>query len=135
MKMMFEVEVDASSFFNWADRAVANVKRMSDTLKEIRAIYHHEIVPFTPLKDSYLDQSLMQFSEVSGSYPFFELHLKMSGVNNPKADGWDYALIQAEAYPNKRIRGTTEYMEKGMNAADGMVWMQLETDYLSALGV
>ena len=131
-----KIEVDDSSFQAWVDRSISNVERMVDTLKEIRAIYHNMIVPLTPLKDSYLDQSLMQFSEVKSSYPFFELKLKMSGVNNPKADGWDYALIQHEEEEFEHpLRGRPHYLEDGMEVAEPMVWMQLKTDYMSALGV
>ena len=132
---MITVEVDASSFYDWAEKAVENVKMMTDVLKEIRVMIYNEVAPLTPLKDTYLQQSFMQYSEIVSDYPFFELKMKMTGIDNPKAKGWDYALLQHTENFNHPIQGIDHYLEVGLSEAEPLVMIKLETDYLTALGV
>ena len=131
---LFEVEVDDSGFRQWAERSVENIKLMVNVLKEIRVMIYEVVAPLTPLKDDFLTQSLMQDSKIVDSSPFFELQLTMTGIHNPSADGWDYALYQHDEDLHHPLRGQMEYLEYGFEEAKPMFMKRLETDYLSALG-
>lgn len=133
------VEVDATPFYDWAEKSVENVKMMVNTLKEIRVIYHNFIAPLTPINLGYLEHSIFQHSKINSDYPFFELELKMTGIDNPTAKGWDYALYMHEGKEdgssfNYSVRGQLHYLETGFEEAEPMVMMRIETDYLSAIG-
>lgn len=133
--MILEVKVDDSSFREWTERSIENVRMMSTLLKEIRVIYYNFIGPLTPLKDGFLQHSLMEHSEIYSNYPFFELKLKMTGLDNPSAKGWDYAEIQYTEDFNHPIQGIPYYMREGFDEAEPFVLKRIETDYLTALGV
>ena len=138
--MIFKIEVDDSSFREWTDRATENVKMMVNTLKEIRVIYHNYIAPLTPINLGYLEHSIFQHSEIVSEYPLFELKLKMTGIDNPTAHGWDYALYMHEGKDDGSpfkysVRGQLHYLETGFTEAEPMVLKRIETDYLTAIGV
>lgn len=130
----FSVEVNDSSFREWANRTIENVKLMVYVLKEIKAIYYNIIGPLTPLDQGYLQHSFMEYSNVYSEYPLFELRMEMSGRDNPDANGFDYAEIQFTENYNHPIQGIQYYMKEGFDEAEPLVLQRLATDYLSALG-
>lgn len=138
---IFEVEVDASSFFDWAERAYEHVKTMSDVLEDIRQIIWKDTSEMIPLEWGYLENSFFKYSQIISDYPFFELKIHMTGLDNPKARGWDYALFQhtgmrSDGTPlNHPIKGEPLFLEKGFDMAEPYFMKYLETDYLTALGV
>lgn len=132
--VLFEVEVNDSEFRQWAERSVENIKVMVNVLKEIRVMIYEVVAPLTPLKDDFLTQSLMQDSKIVDSSPFFELQLTMTGIHNPSADGWDYALYQHDKDLKHPRRGQMKYLKKGFEEAKPMFMKRLETDYLTAIG-
>ena len=132
---IFEVEVDASSFFDWAERAYEHVKTMSDVLEDIRQIIWKDTSEMIPLEWGYLENSFFKYSQIISDYPFFELKIHMTGLDNPKARGWDYALYQHSNDLNHPIKGDSLYLQRGFDMAEPYFMKYLETDYLTALGV
>ena len=133
--MIFEVEVDDSSFREWTERSIENVKMMSDTLKDIQKIIWEHTSEKIPLEWGYLENSFWKHGQIISEYPFFELKIHMTGLDNPKAKGWDYALYQHSNNFNHPIKGEMLYLEKGFDESMSYVLKYLETDYLTSLGV
>lgn len=132
---MFEVEVDASSFFDWAERAYEHVKTMSDVLEDIRQIIWKDTSEMIPLEWGYLENSFFKYSQIVSDYHLFELKIHMTGLDNPKAKGFDYALYQHNEDLNHPIKGEPYYLQQGFEMAEPYFMKYLETDYLTALGV
>lgn len=130
----FNIEVDASSFYDWAEHAQENVRAMSEVLKELLVMYYNFIAPLTPYDKGFLQHSLMTHSEQLIEYPLSSLKLVMTGIDNPDANGWDYAYIQHISRFNHPIQGQEYYLKEGFEEAESLVFTRIATDYLTALG-
>lgn len=133
--MILEVNVDDSSFREWTERSIGNVRMMSDVLQDIRQIIWEDTSEMIPLEWGYLENSFFSHSQIISDYPFFELRIHMTGIDNPKAKGWDYAEIQYTEDFNHPIKGEQFYLEKGFEKSKPYFMKYLEMDYLTALGV
>lgn len=138
--MILEVKVDDSSFREWTERSIENVRMMSDVLQDIRQIIWEDTSEMIPLEWGYLENSFFSHSQIISDYPFFELRIHMTGIDNPKAEGWDYALYMHEGKSdgsgfNYTVKGELHYLEKGFEKSKPYFMKYLEMDYLTALGV
>ena len=133
--MLFEVEVDDSSFREWVDKSIENVKTMGRVLEDIKVIIWQHTIHRVPLDKGFLESSFFEYSNIVSEYPLFELKIEMTGIDNPDADGWDYALYQYENDLNHPIKGEMYYLKNGWDEAKPQFMKYLETDYLTALGV
>lgn len=132
--MKFNIEIDSSEFYAWTVRATMGVQAMANTMKEIKVIFFNIIGPYTPYDQGFLQHSFMEYSEIISEFPLFELHMEMTGRDNPDARGFDYAQIQHETeWFRHPIQGTHHYLRQGFEEAEPLVLKRIETDYLSAL--
>lgn len=131
----FRVEVDADEFYTWSSKALAKLETMVNTLREINSIIYHTTAPLTPLDKGYLMDSIFSHSVIVSEYPMYSLKIEMTGIDNPTARGWDYALIQYLHEFHHPVQGESFYLKKGFDEAKPYIWSYLETDYLSALGL
>lgn len=125
----FNIEVDASKFYDWAERSVANVKAMKKVLLESAQLIGLNTYPLVPFLTGELQSSFRE--SVNVTYPFFEVEFGYMVVG---AD-WDYALIQhRENFVHPR-QGVQFYLSEGIKRSSKDVFTTIETDYLTALGV
>lgn len=135
---MANFTVNTSKFGAWVNNAIAGVVAMVNVINEVAPIIQVHTLPWTPLEKGYLESSFTE-TVLSGAYPFFEFEFRMSGEANPKTD-YDYALYQhiKALYHPKRPVGfhIANYLNYGLEwyALDD-VFVVIETDYLSALGL
>ena len=132
--MKFNLEIDSSEFYAWTVRATMGVKAMAEVMKEIQVIFFNIIGPKVPFERGFLQHSFWEYSEIISEYPLFELHIEMSGRDNPYARGYDYAMKQHihDEYHHP-IQGQGHYLKEGFTEAEPLVLKRIETDYLSAL--
>lgn len=133
----FTVEVDDSSFREWAERSIENVKLMADVLRDIQVIIWQHTIHRVPVRLGYLESSFYEYAQIRSEYPIFELKIEMTGKDNPTAKGWDYALYMHEGGNkpfNYTVKGELHYLERGFEEAEPYFMRYLETDFLSALG-
>lgn len=129
MSIILEASVDISGFKEWAEASKQNViATMKNTLLEASQIIENTTNPLVPYKTGLLESSYKESFHTS--YPLVELEYGYS-----VSGGWDYALIQHEKYPNKKLRGQMYYLRDGIRMSKNEVMMIIERDYLTALGV
>ena len=73
--MIFEVKVDDSSFREWTERSIENVRMMSDVLQDIRQIIWEDTSEMIPLEWGYLENSFFSHSQIISDYPLSKNHL------------------------------------------------------------
>lgn len=133
MSIILEVSVDVSGFKEWADNSRQNIiKTMKNTLLEASKIIENTTNPLVPYKTGLLESSYKE--AIHTAFPLVEMEFGYSVTYNPKGQVWDYALIQHEEYPVKRLRGRWFYLRDGIEMSEKEVMMKIETDYLTALG-
>lgn len=129
--MIFRVEVDDSSFQEWADRTIERVRMMKDTLLEVSRLIENTTNPLVPYRTGLLESSYLE-APVS-DYPLIEVEIGYSVAS--VGGGWDYAHIQHEKNFNHPRRGTMRYLYKGIQYTRSEAKVMIEKDYLTALGV
>ena len=127
MTVVFNAEVDISSFIEWADNSKIVIETMKSTLLEVSRLIENNTNPLVPYKTGELESSYKE--AIHTAYPIVELEVGYS-----VSSGWDYALIQHEQYPVKRLRGRWYYLTEGMERSYNEALVMIERDYLSALG-
>ena len=134
--MKFNAEIDISKFIAWADRVIAGVQAMRETMFELSAIYEVHSRVRTPLEKGYLENSMEE--TIISEYPRIEMELIWSGSANPRARGYDYAYFQNIMDVNHPLRPvgkqSAHFVETGATNSFGSIIAEIETDYLSALG-
>ena len=129
MTIVFEAKVNVSEFEEWADSSRARVlERMKSTLLEVSRLIENTTNPLVPYRTGLLESSYFEAIDSGGS--FVELEIGYSAASS----GWDYALIQHEQYPVKRMRGRWFYLADGIQRSRSEAMIMIEQDYLSALG-
>lgn len=128
MSVVFTAEVDISEFMKWADHAKQVIEIMKSTLLEVSRLIENNTNPLVPFKTGLLESSYKE--AIHTAYPIVELEVGYSVSGE-----WDYALIQHEEYPVKRLRGRWYYLRDGMKRSRSEAMMMIEKDFLSALGV
>jgi hypothetical protein len=128
MSIVFEATVDVSGFKEWAeDSTLYVIERMKSTLLEVSMLIENNTNPLVPYKTGLLESSYME--AIHTADPIVELEIGYSAASS----GWDYALIQHEQYPVKRLRGHWFYLSDGIERSRGEAMVMIEKDYLTAL--
>lgn len=133
MTTVFTAEVDISEFLKWADNTKLVIETMKSTLLEVSRLIENNTNPLVPYKTGLLEHSYKE--SIHTAYPIVELEVGYSVTYNSQGKVWDYALIQHEEYPVKRMRGRWHYLKDGMEISRGEAMVMIEKDFLSALGV
>ena len=133
------VDVDATSFYEWVDISKTNVRAMIETLENIEVIIWQHTLHRIPVRLGYLESSFFENTQIYSEYPLMELKITMTGEDNPTTD-WDYALYMHEGKSdgspfNYTVKGELKYLQSGFMEAEPYFMRELETDYLTALGV
>lgn len=115
--------VDTSKF----DNSIKGIESdlivfISHYLKRAGGVIRDNTIPFTPVRDQYLETSFT--TEAKGTKARFV----MSGKNNPQARGFDYARIQHDRDDFEHpLRGESEYLYKGLGGSEEDLIKLLET--------
>lgn len=98
------------------------IKFIPSSLEISGKFVRNETIPLTPTEQGYLETSFDIFVEGN------QARFRMSGEDNPKANGYDYAKIQHETESfNHPLRGEAHYLEKGLNEATPEIIEFIET--------
>lgn len=128
MSVVFTAEVDISEFMKWADNTKLVIETMKSTLLEVSRLIENNTNPLVPYKTGLLESSYKE--AIHTAYPVVEMEIGYSVSGE-----WDYALIQHEEYPVKRLRGQWFYLKTGIERSRSEAMVMIEKDFLSALGV
>lgn len=90
---------------------------LQKTNKRVYYIVKEKTTPFVPLDVGYLEESLSSIVTDAGSNVQME-EFSYTGKHNPKARGYDYAIIQHEKPFRHPRRGTMKYLSKGMRVSE-----------------
>lgn len=133
MSIILEATVDISSFKEWAEVSKRNViATMKNTLLEASKIIENTTNPLVPYKSGLLEGSYKE--SIHTAYPLVEMEYGYSVTYNPKGNVFDYALVQHENYPKKKLRGQMYFLRDGIRMSKNEVMLRIERDYLTALG-
>lgn len=133
---MIEAKIDASNFLKWAFHSMRRIHNVSSTFKKISAIVETHTRKYVPLDKGYLIDSFDE--KPFYDYPISTMMFEWSGKENPYADGWDYALYQHDEalnHPKRGYFGASRFAERGIGSSMDDIILELEFDYLTALGV
>ena len=128
MSVVFTAEVDISEFMKWADNSKLVIETMKSTLLEVSRLIENTTNPLVPYKKGVLEKSYKE--AIHTAYPLVEMEIGYSVSGE-----WDYALIQHEEYPVKRLRGQWYYLSEGIRRSRSEAMIMIEQDFLTALGV
>lgn len=126
---MITIDVNAESFYEWANETLIAINTMKQTLTNIAKLIELETVPYVPLDTSQLEQSFEYV--VSGTSPFFELRFGYDAEDEDS--GFHYAEYQHKYELNHPKRGRSMYLTTGIYKSEGQWFAMLEQDYLSLL--
>lgn len=129
---MTSFRVDTSKFDAWVNNARRNVRETSlSSLIESGRIIETQASHRVPFEFGYLEKSFRQ--AIFDTYPKVVLEFGYSVLDNPKSQGFDYALDQHETAYNHPIRGQMYYLKDTITAEKSTIFDLIETDFLSSL--
>ncbi|WP_409200632.1 hypothetical protein [Methanobrevibacter sp. DSM 116169] len=125
------IDDNITEWFNRIQREIVDDAKSS--LTDAGVIIEYTSRPLTPIDQGYLEKSFQQtiFEEPQKVV----MEFGYSVVDNPDSLGYDYAYIQHESFPNKRLRGQMYYLDSAVSMEEGHILQLIETDYLSSLSL